>query len=42
MANSSPNTNGSQFFITEVSTPCLNGNHTIFGEVSEGLDVIKR
>ncbi|MDR1087139.1 MAG: peptidylprolyl isomerase [Endomicrobium sp.] len=42
MANSGPNTNGSQFFITEVSTHWLNGNHTIFGEVSEGLDVIKR
>jgi peptidyl-prolyl cis-trans isomerase A (cyclophilin A) len=39
MANSGPNTNGSQFFITVAATQWLTGNHTIFGEVVEGQDV---
>jgi peptidyl-prolyl cis-trans isomerase A (cyclophilin A) len=42
MANAGPNTNGSQIFITVAATQWLTGNHTIFGEVVEGQDVVQK
>ena len=42
MANAGPNTNGSQFFVTVTDTSWLTGKHTIFGEVTEGYDVVEK
>lgn len=42
MANAGPGTNGSQFFLTEVATPWLDGKHTVFGKVTKGVELIPK